>query len=112
MGLKGVGAQIYHFIIYNEKKTESILLLLREFEMNILKCRIFVLIHLNLKRYYDLNMMKISIDILLTQYLLCRYTYFKISCLPFYPYNGIKISLMYSGSVRIIQIINSLSYFF
>lgn len=33
--------------------------------------------HLNLKRYYDLHMMKISIDILLTQYLLCRYTYFK-----------------------------------
>lgn len=65
---------ILYFII---KKNESILLLLREFEMNILKCRIFVLIHLNLKRYYDLHMMKISIDILLTQYLLCRFTYFK-----------------------------------
>lgn len=47
---------ILYFII--KKKNESILLLLREFEMNILKCRIFVLIHLNLKRYYDLHMIR------------------------------------------------------
>lgn len=76
MGLKSDGAQIYHFILYF-KKNESILLLLREFEMNILVSYFCFNSFDWLKRYYDLDMMKISIDMLLTQYLLCRYTYFK-----------------------------------